>query len=563
MEKFTEILANIKKSFTSPDYELAAELASLKTTLLTQEEISKYARKQKNISLSLIILLFICTLGFAGCFCVCAIKEDFLFAFLLCFTPLILFLSFAIALLIAFMKSDDKKFAFENLKAHYIKLLRSPKNKKIKAIDSIIEQIYSKNPNYDAEVVGILTQNKNLLHRIITPLSLLSLDFLVSPSTLNHIIQNSYLKQENYAIGDLPTYLNHAINEEKIQLILDCNRQNFTYKPIEDDLGFHNQIFLLDNCDKELFKNLLNRHFASIPETQLYYLHSQLGIVFTKLFVYLKETSNIIANEELLTILTNAYRENSDILEIAYSTREIFLEYASLSDYDLPFVTYVELLRVFFIIIIECRGFYNSEELVLDFDPKSLTIENITEKIIEQKLFRKYDSKKLLLSIAYAKNENSSSPRDFFSNLQKIQFVSMHIQKAKHKDDLLNGIYVPQRTSITDIDLMSGTEFEEFLRNFFTGQGYKCQTTKTSGDQGIDLIAAKDDIKLAIQAKCYTGSVGNHAVMEAVAGTKYYKANRTMVITNSTFTKSAIELAKANNVTLWDRQILIEKISQH
>ena len=33
-----------------------------------------------------------------------------------------------------------------------------------------------------------------------------------------------------------------------------------------------------------------------------------------------------------------------------------------------------------------------------------------------------------------------------------------------------------------------------------------------------------------------------------------------MVITNSTFTKSAIELAKKNNVQLWDRKTLIEKI---
>jgi HJR/Mrr/RecB family endonuclease len=49
--------------------------------------------------------------------------------------------------------------------------------------------------------------------------------------------------------------------------------------------------------------------------------------------------------------------------------------------------------------------------------------------------------------------------------------------------------------------------------------------------------------------------------MEAFAGMKYYKANRCMVITNSTFSKSAIELAQTNNVILWDRQVLIEKIN--
>ncbi len=48
--------------------------------------------------------------------------------------------------------------------------------------------------------------------------------------------------------------------------------------------------------------------------------------------------------------------------------------------------------------------------------------------------------------------------------------------------------------------------------------------------------------------------------MEAIAGKNYYQANNCMVITNSTFTKAAKELAASNNVKLWDRKILIEKI---
>ena len=38
---------------------------------------------------------------------------------------------------------------------------------------------------------------------------------------------------------------------------------------------------------------------------------------------------------------------------------------------------------------------------------------------------------------------------------------------------------------------------------------------------------------------------------------------RDMVITNSTFTKSAIELATVNDVVLWDRQVLIEKLADN
>jgi HJR/Mrr/RecB family endonuclease len=124
-------------------------------------------------------------------------------------------------------------------------------------------------------------------------------------------------------------------------------------------------------------------------------------------------------------------------------------------------------------------------------------------------------------------------------------------------------VYEKNRTTIVDIDLMSGIEFEEFLCDYFNNHSYECKTTKTSGDQGVDLIATRHGTTLAIQAKCYEGTVGNHAIMEVVAGTKFYNADQSMVITNSTFTKSAIELAKANGVILWDRQVLIEKLANN
>lgn len=114
--------------------------------------------------------------------------------------------------------------------------------------------------------------------------------------------------------------------------------------------------------------------------------------------------------------------------------------------------------------------------------------------------------------------------------------------------------------SIEDIDLMSGIEFENFVSKLFSKFGYETEVTKASGDQGIDVLAKKNGSVVAIQAKCYSRVVGNHSVMEAVAGMNYYEADKCIVVTNSTFTKSAIELAKANNVELWDRKILKEKI---
>lgn len=119
---------------------------------------------------------------------------------------------------------------------------------------------------------------------------------------------------------------------------------------------------------------------------------------------------------------------------------------------------------------------------------------------------------------------------------------------------------ISKHVTIDDIDLMSGLEFEQFISDYFHQKGYHTEITKGSGDQGIDVIAEKGSIRIGIQVKCYSGNVGNAAVQEAVAGKAFYKLDKVMVITNSHFTSSAVELAQVNNVILWDRTILKEKL---
>jgi len=116
-------------------------------------------------------------------------------------------------------------------------------------------------------------------------------------------------------------------------------------------------------------------------------------------------------------------------------------------------------------------------------------------------------------------------------------------------------------TTIHEVDLMNGVEFEQFLNDLFEKMGYDSEVTKASGDQGIDIIAMKNEKSFGIQAKCYSNVVSNKAVQEVVAGLNYYKLDQGIVITNNKFTKSAEDLARANNILLWDREILKDKIN--
>jgi len=100
------------------------------------------------------------------------------------------------------------------------------------------------------------------------------------------------------------------------------------------------------------------------------------------------------------------------------------------------------------------------------------------------------------------------------------------------------------RLLTSDWRMLRGIPFEDFLQEVFEDLGYHVERTKASGDQGADLILNQNGARIAVQAKGYADSVGNGAVQEAHAGMAFYKCHRCMVVSNSTFTSSAIDLAR-------------------
>ncbi len=105
-----------------------------------------------------------------------------------------------------------------------------------------------------------------------------------------------------------------------------------------------------------------------------------------------------------------------------------------------------------------------------------------------------------------------------------------------------------------EIDTMSGTEFEDFMAEILHRSGVEVlELTKASGDFGADIIVMHEGERMAVQCKRYSRPIGVKAVQEAVSAKDYYKCTKAAVITNSTFTRQAVELAAESGVILWDR----------
>jgi restriction system protein len=119
-----------------------------------------------------------------------------------------------------------------------------------------------------------------------------------------------------------------------------------------------------------------------------------------------------------------------------------------------------------------------------------------------------------------------------------------------------------ERFTINDVDNMDGYEFENFIGSLYEKMGYLVEQTPKSGDQGADLIITKFGERTAVQTKNYRENVSNKAVQEVVASQAFHKCTSCSVVTNSYFTKSAMELGNANGIKLVDREelkVLIDK----
>lgn len=115
----------------------------------------------------------------------------------------------------------------------------------------------------------------------------------------------------------------------------------------------------------------------------------------------------------------------------------------------------------------------------------------------------------------------------------------------------------------TQLNSLSGTDFELSLKNLFENMGYVVKLTKASKDFGADLIISKNNISSIVQAKRYNHTVGIRAVQEIIAAREYYKIRNCFVVTNSEFSTEAKQLAEKSEVQLIGGELLQKLITKY
>lgn len=141
-------------------------------------------------------------------------------------------------------------------------------------------------------------------------------------------------------------------------------------------------------------------------------------------------------------------------------------------------------------------------------------------------------------------SETSNSPSEL-KNSTSVQNLALNFENR------LAFLYA--KFGYHSINGMDGRTFEKFCANLLELFGFQdVKITASSGDQGVDILALRGGVKYAIQCKSYTSPLGNTSIQEVHAGKTFYDCHVGVVMTNSTFTAGAIELAKKTGVLLWD-----------
>jgi hypothetical protein len=126
------------------------------------------------------------------------------------------------------------------------------------------------------------------------------------------------------------------------------------------------------------------------------------------------------------------------------------------------------------------------------------------------------------------------------------------VEIKRHAEKYLANMPTPDKVITFDPTIYptDGVEFELWVEKSLQQFGWSTKVTPPSNDQGVDIIAKKNAWEIAIQCKRYEGPVSNDAVQQIVAGKYHYGVAHAAVITNSSYTISAKNLAISNNVLL-------------
>jgi HJR/Mrr/RecB family endonuclease len=112
---------------------------------------------------------------------------------------------------------------------------------------------------------------------------------------------------------------------------------------------------------------------------------------------------------------------------------------------------------------------------------------------------------------------------------------------------------------------ISPFDFEYFVARLLQEMGYTTEVTKKTGDYGIDIIAKKGKMIVAVQCKRHNEKnlIGNVLIQQLLGSMQFINASHCIFITTSSFTKNAITQSQNSPIELWDKDTFHDLVRKY
>ena len=100
-----------------------------------------------------------------------------------------------------------------------------------------------------------------------------------------------------------------------------------------------------------------------------------------------------------------------------------------------------------------------------------------------------------------------------------------------------------KRETVAGLKSMDPADFESAVGSLYQALGYKAQLTPGSGDQGIDIVLTKDEVRIAVQCKRY-GRVVPISHVREFYGSFMGEFSRGVFVTSATFSRNTYAWAE-------------------
>jgi len=147
-------------------------------------------------------------------------------------------------------------------------------------------------------------------------------------------------------------------------------------------------------------------------------------------------------------------------------------------------------------------------------------------------------------------SENPIIDDEILGRIRKLETEDWFIFLASQIEKSCLNLIEKNHSKIINKSYKKGIKFENYCMEILKEHGWLVKETPKTGDQGVDLIASINDLRICIQCKDHEKAIGNKAVQEISAGKLFWKGTHAILVSKSGFTKSAQQLAKSNKVKL-------------